>query len=188
MKRGYCLLVFGISGVGKTASCEAFIVSHPEFFYVRASALLTEALATTAETLRTGSARQIEKNQAVLGERLGRLRANQPARSVLVDVHAVIDNDVELVKIPLTTIESLEPDGLILLEAQPEIVAARRKNDLRSRPERSVNDLDRELAAERAAVTEFGAALRLPVEIADVPDGFRLDGVITRLMARVYAG
>jgi adenylate kinase len=177
--------VFGISGVGKTSACETFIARHPEWLYVRASALMSEALTATPEALRTASAERITANQAVLGDRLHARRADQLDRPILVDVHGVIDNDRELVRVPLATVASLDPDGLILLEAPAHVVAARRQGDARARPRRTVPELIHEIAAEHEAVRAFAEALRLPLESASVSDDFRLDASVARLLTRI---
>lgn len=179
---GACLLVFGVSGVGKTSACQAFVARHPEFLYFRASQLLSEALAATPDELRTASAERIEANQELLGHGLAARRAPQLQRPVLVDVHGVIDNDRELVQVPVRTVQSLAPDGLILLENTPDVVAARRRHDPRPRPERTLEQLAQELAAERAAVEQYARALNVPWEAAHADDGFFLESVALPLL------
>jgi adenylate kinase len=178
VERGNCILVFGVSGVGKSWSCNAFVSRHPEYLYYSASTLLREAKASTVEQLRTADAQEIEANQRLLGVQLRRKRENQWSRSVLVDAHGVIDNDQDLIKLPLDAIRSMEPDALVLLEAPAEVVAERRRKDKRSRPNRSLAFIQREIAAERETVLAYGVALGLSVVTDVVDEGYQLDSAI----------
>lgn len=175
---GKCVLVFGVSGVGKTHACADYSARHPNTLFVSASSLLKAATAASGEALRTASAAQIRRNQARLADALAAYRAGRETMPILIDAHGVIDNDSEFVRIPLSAIRSLAPDQLILLEAEPALVAERRAADTRSRPHRPIEAIVREIAAERAAVKSYARALDLNLAIGDVGPGFRLDTLL----------
>lgn len=181
----HLILVFGISGVGKTQACKSFVQRNPEYLYFRASDLLSAATSTEVEELRTASADQILGNQSVLAKILKIKRQGQWEKPVLVDAHSVIYNDRELVKIPIDVIRQISPDGLILLEASPELVAERRAKDGRKRPLRSLSELDLEAKIARQAVSEYAAVLRLPLEVATVDDNFLIDGSLETITRRI---
>jgi adenylate kinase len=172
-------LVFGVPGVGKTTACQAYVGRHPETLFISASSLLKAAHQTSGEALRTAGAAEIVSNQQLLGAALAAFRKGREDRPVLIDAHAVIDNDQELVRVPVETIGSLVPDRLILLEAAACTVAQRRLADLRRRPVRNLKLISDELAAERATVESYAEALGLTLLVADVKPDFRLDALLT---------
>lgn len=173
-----CVLVFGVSGVGKTYACADYAARHPDTLFVSASSLLEAAIAESREALRTASPTKIRNNQARLAGALDAFRAGREALPILIDAHGVIDNDNEFVRIPLSAIQSLTPDRMILLEAAPELVAERRAADSRPRPQRPIEAIAREIAAERDAVKSYARALDLELAIAEVAPGFRLDTLL----------
>jgi len=175
---GQRVLVFGISGVGKTQTCTDYADRHPDTLFVSASSLLTAATAQSGESLRTASPDEIRNNQAKLASALADFCAGREALPVLIDAHGVIDNDSEFVRIPVSAIESLSPHRLILLEAAPAVVAERRAADARPRPQRPIDAIAREIAAERDAVKSYARALDLDLAIAEVVPGFRLDTLL----------
>jgi adenylate kinase len=185
--RGNTILVFGISGVGKTTSCRLLVQRHSTYLYMSASELLRDATALDTGQLRTSAAGRILQNQSLLGAALRARREGHWDRPVLIDAHSVIDNDLELVVIPVGVIASLEPDGLILLEASPKTIAMRRAQDGSRRPQRSIEDLAIESEVAREAVVTYSRELHLPLEIGFVDEGFRLEGlvdVVTRQIRR----
>lgn len=175
---GCCALIFGVSGVGKTSACEAYVATHPDTLFISASALLKAARNSSAERLRTAASGAIVDNQALLGPALAAFRAGREERDVLVDAHGVIDNDHELVRIPSSAISELKPDRLILLEASPETVAARRANSERRRPVRDLAAIGREIAAERETVIAYAKTLRIGLVIAEAGRCFTLDALL----------
>lgn len=175
---GRCTLVFGVSGVGKTTACKAYIARYPQTLFTSASSLLKTARQTSGEALRKAGAAEIASNQLLLGKALAAFRQGREHQPVLIDAHAVIDNDRELVRVPLQAIQSLAPDRLILLEAAVETVAERRLSDIRPRPVRSLKMISDELVAERSTVESYADALGLALLVADAGSGFRLDALL----------
>lgn len=172
---GPCILIFGVSGVGKTSACRAYVEEHPDALFVSASSLLKAAKGVSSEALRTANSAEIVGNQAVLGIQLEAFRRGRESQTVLVDAHGVIDNDVELVRIPVAVIRELTPTRLILLEAAPKIIASRRAMDQRQRPKRSLKAISLELHEERAAVEDYARVLGLELLIAEVGPTFKLE-------------
>lgn len=181
MEPGRTILIFGVSGVGKTSSCEDFVSRRPEWLYLRASSLLASATGETPETLRTETAWSIKSNQGLLGDALRAARTGREDRSVLLDAHAVIDNDNGLVEVPVEAVANLGADAIILLEASAEELAIRRLKSLRPRPVRTIEQLKLEIIAESRAVAAYCRELNIPCASAMVVAGFRLDPVIHKL-------
>jgi len=182
MARGPCILVFGVSGVGKTSSCTDYVTRHPEWLYLRASALLSDATGESTEALRVSSGEAIRRNQQLLGAALERARAGREAAPVLIDAHAVIDNDRDLVTVPVEAVASLGGEGIILLELPAEMLAARRAGSDRPRPARSAQELDREARLEAGAARGYAAVLEIPLVSARVEGAFRLDPLVDELV------
>lgn len=187
MASTHTILVFGVSGVGKTSSCEDYVRRHPEWLYLRASALLSQETGESPETLRTENAGSIKSNQSLLGNALRASRAKNPGRSLLLDAHAVIDNDSALVEVPLDAVADLGADAMILLEASAEDLAQRRTDPHRRRPVRTLEQLSREITAENKTVTAYSRKLKIPLASAVVGVGFRLDPLIDRLVRKPAA-
>jgi len=175
---GRCTLVFGVSGVGKTSACLNYVATHPETLFVSASDLLKAARQSSAEALRTATIDRIIENQALLGPALTAFRDGREDRSIIIDAHGVIDNDRDLVRVPVSTIAALAPDRLILLEAPAKEVAARRAGAERKRPVRDLNHIEKEIAAERDVVVGYASALAVELVIAEAGLGFTLEAVL----------
>jgi len=174
--------VFGVSGVGKTTACQDLARRRPEIAYVRASQILGQHLNLDSDGLRKVSTDQMVTNQIILSEALKQFRREHPEQIIVVDAHAVIDNDSSLSQVPAAVIASIEPEGLILLEAEPEAVERRRRLDNRPRPIRTVEEISREIAAERLAVLDYGRLLKVPIFVANVKSGFTLDEYVDAIL------
>ncbi|AGB45323.1 archaeal adenylate kinase [Mesorhizobium australicum WSM2073] len=186
MERSPLIMVFGISGVGKTTACLAYVDAHPNYLYDRASAILQKAHGIPVEALRIGPASSVIENQAVLPSAVRALRKAEPSRTILLDSHAVIDNDTVFVEVPLDIIMAIEPDGFILLEAAPATIKQRREEASRPRPQRSVAQIGDEAQAERKAVTSYAKALGKPLIIDAVSEPqYDLQPAIDRLSQRI---
>jgi adenylate kinase len=156
-------LVFGASGVGKSHACQEFIAANPNFLYFKASELLSKSLKKTPEQLRVSSEDSIVANQHFLVTSLAEARKGRETYPVLLDSHAVIDNDSLLVPVPVQAVALMEPDGLLLLEVDGQTILERRTADTRKRPERSLAQIHQEIDAERIAVEDYARILKLPL-------------------------
>jgi adenylate kinase len=183
--RGLCFLVFGISGVGKTTACKQYLRAHPQFIYVRASAVLSAARAKSADALRTVDAQEFVANQELIVRHLMAVRHDNPDSPILADVHAIIDNDEELLRVPLDIVRSMRANAFVLLEAPSETVLLRRDSLIRSRSRRTKSEIEFEMTIERETVLSYAKALDLPLEIGISTDGFVLDHTIGLLRRRI---
>lgn len=179
---GPCCLVFGVSGVGKTSACSAFTQRHPNWLFVSASTLLKAAKGATGERLRTADSQSIVDNQLVLADAVRQFRSGRVERPMLLDAHAVIDNDRELVRVPVEVIRALQPSLFVLLEAPAQVVLERRLADTRQRPVRDVASIERELAAERSAVADYSVDVGVELLKANVTSDFVLESVFKEII------
>lgn len=174
------VLVFGVSGVGKTTACKDYSARHQDVAHFSASELLQSATGKSPEELRTASVQQIRANQDMVAGELRRRVAGQVIGTILVDAHSVIDNGEDLVRVPLSIVESLAPQVLVLLEAPAAIVRSRRRGGLdHALARQSLARIGAQLEATREEVHKYGQALRLPVKHGLVVSGFRLDEVLS---------
>lgn len=178
------VIVFGISGVGKTAACADFVKRHPEVLHTSAGALLQSVTAPAGEVLRTESTDALLKIQMMLGAAFANWRAERAASAVLIDAHSVIDNDKELIEVPVEVIRSLEPTGLVLLEEAPELIAERRELDSRVRPRRSIESLRQQTEAARRVCLRYAEDLDLPFEVGALSQYGSLDELVVRALSK----
>lgn len=158
------ILVLGVSGVGKSTACARVAEADPGFLHLRASRLLSEATGQTVEALRVAPEDAIRRNQELLAAALDRRTAELEQITVLLDGHAVIDNDRTLFRVSTEAVAALRPDGMLLLEASPEVILQRRAADGRNRPFRTTADLLLEINAERDAILGYRESLQLPLD------------------------
>lgn len=175
------IIIFGVSGVGKTTICRSFVAAHKEFQYIRVGELLQNITGLSSEQMRVSTADEIWRNQALIGAALDAYIERSSSRPILVDAHAVIDNDRQLVPVPTSVVQSLRPTGLVLVEADAEEIVRRRRYDDKWRPRRSSTEILQLLAETRNVVQQYAAELMLPLEISSNNDGFDLAPMIMRL-------
>lgn len=178
------VVVFGISGVGKSTACVSYVSRHPTVLHTSAGALLQEAKRTESSLLRIQDPQSILRNQNLLCAALARFRLGREDADILIDAHSIIDNGHELVEIPVDTVRAINPSGLILLEAPAELVFERRQKDSRSRPLRSVEELQLQMNIAREVCRNYGRELSLPLEIGAVSHEQDLDTLINRMVCR----
>ncbi len=145
MSVGPTVALLGVSGAGKTWLASRIAAVRPKFLKLSAGKLLREALHTTGKTLRTAPSGDVLRNQNKLVDVLQAKRAGQLERPVLLEAHAFIDNDHELVDVPVEVLRALNVTGLLVLMVPPEALRARRVKDSdRRRPDRTTDELSRQ--------------------------------------------
>ena len=125
--------------------------------------------------------RLLYDTKAILADALHEARASHHNRSILLDAHAIIDNDKGLVEVPVEAVAALGADAMILLEASAEDLALRRSKAHRWRPARSIEELQREIDLENNTVAAYARELKVPLALALVDAGFSLDPLIDKL-------
>lgn len=178
------VLVFGISGVGKSTACASYVARHPSVLHTSAGALLQAAKNIDSALLRTDVAGNIAQNQNLLGEALRRFRLGRETSDILIDAHSVIDNDHELVEVPVDAVRAMNPNGLVLLEAPPELVIERRRSDVRLRPSRTAEELQFQMGVARRVCESYAGELSLPLEIGTAMNDGDLEALIERMISR----
>lgn len=176
------IIVFGVSGVGKTTTCRSYVTRNPNWLFTSASTLLKIALGVSSESLRESSSCNIEENQYLLGKALSSFRGDRRMVPIIIDAHAIIDNDHELVRVPTSAIRQLDPDLLILLQASPTQVLEHRTNDKRARPLRTIGQIEQEIQAEEETVRIYAKELDVRLIIGRMDKNFKIDDIIDILL------
>jgi hypothetical protein len=136
-----------------------------------AGALLRTSLHKSGHGLRTASGPDVLHNQTALVEALNLAREEHPERPVLLEAHAFIDNDRELVDIPAAVLAALSVSAIIVVIAPPELIATRRSADRdRLRPERSAFELGCQQAHLLELTARYARELSVEVVIVDSSD------------------
>lgn len=170
MSVGPTVALLGVSGSGKSRLAARIVAARPEFLRLSAGRLLREALHTTGKALRTAPSDDVLRHQGRLVEVLQDAREGRREQPVLLEAHAFIDNDRELVDVPVDVMRALNVSGLLVLVASPEIIHARRATDPdRRRPDRTIEDLARQ--QEHMLALARGYASALPAEMEVVESG-----------------
>ena len=157
-----CILVFGISGSGKTTACLDAVRALPTLRYVSASELLRAGTSPTPESFSTRTAQEAAGDQFRLADLLIRYRLQMRGHPVLIDAHATVPTRDGLLTVPLEVIASIRPTAIALVEKPAHEVDLQRRHDLsRHRPPRSHQQLAEEMANERLAAESYASELRL---------------------------
>ncbi|WP_311276823.1 AAA family ATPase [Methylobacterium sp. WCS2018Hpa-22] len=159
------VIVLGISGVGKTTLCEAFVAKHKTFLHFSASKLLQAATGCSPDRLRLLPKESIIKNQNLLGEALFQKMAGREGYNLIIDAHTIIDNETGLVVVPIEPIASLNPKGFIFLHAAPEVLLQRRLTDNRKRPYRTATELRKQQSIAKGIAYKYARALHKKINL-----------------------
>lgn len=163
MRPGPLVVLLGISGVGKSFLTRRMSEFRPDLLCLSAGTLLIEALRADPEQLRTANREVILANQALLSEAVHRARSGRWQQTVLLEAHSVIDNDEDLIDVPVDVIQALEIAGIILIEEYVAYIRRRRKADLRTRPDRGLSKLDEQQRLSSNAALRYATALSVPI-------------------------
>lgn len=178
---GQFICVFGLSGVGKTTLISEFVREHSSWRSLSASSLLREISNQHPEHLRTLSRSEIKLNQLLLAMTVRKRRALVgPSVDWLLDAHSVINNDCELVPVPVEVIAELSPDLLVFIYGTPELILRRRTSDPhRHRPLLSIQQIAEEQKLAFETCLRYSIELQIRLHKVDVNDRAGFTAVLT---------
>ncbi|MCO5085187.1 MAG: ATP-binding protein [Rhizobiaceae bacterium] len=116
------MIVFGVSGVGKTTVCAEYASGNDDVVHFSASALLR----LHRETAGTRSTNEVIQDQHVLVDMVNVIRSETPVSLMLLDAHSLVYVGGHEVIIPADVIAAMKPDGLIFFKASGETISERR--------------------------------------------------------------
>ncbi|QCB53933.1 AAA family ATPase [Sphingopyxis sp. PAMC25046] len=177
------IAILGLSGSGKSHLAKAIVRARPGILRMTAGSLLRRSFHTTGEKLRTAESDHVRDNQFELASALANERAGQLERPVLLEAHAFIDNDRELVDVPTNVMASLGLAAIILVDAPATAVLKRRSLDKRQRPRRNLTELRLQRRRLRELGEIYASALSIPLLKIDSGNRARaiafVDAIIT---------
>jgi len=181
MAKGKVVIVTGIPGSGKTTVCRELIrLAQEEGIKVEVlnyGDVMVEIMAKSGRELHRDELRRmsISAQKIVQAEAAAKLaKAVEKAEGhVIIDTHMVIrTGSGYLPGLPKHVLDALKPDLLVLIEAKPEEIAARRVKDAdRMRDERTLKELEEELAFSRMVASACSVLTGAPVAIVENPTG-----------------
>jgi len=184
MAKGKVVIATGIPGVGKTTVCkEAEALAAQEgvkLTVLNYGDIMLEIMKKRGLLLHRDKLRKLDMTtQKVLqAEAAAKLaKAVEAAEGhVIIDTHMVVRTPFGyLPGLPRHVLEALRPDLLVLIEADPEEIAARRAKDLeageRLRDERRVAELREELEFSRMVASACSVLTGAPIAIIKNPTG-----------------
>jgi len=165
MRKIICLT--GVSGVGKGFTATKYCGLKKSVLHLVASDILKDELKVKKEQLRVSEKSKIEDNQEVLVKAFHKALANKASDvAVIFDCHMIIDNDHELVQIPLQVFRDINISQIIFVYDKPMTIYERRKNDIdRTRPERDESDIENQQDNALDVARNYASQLNVPISI-----------------------
>jgi adenylate kinase len=177
---GRLVCVFGISGIGKTTLIQEFVRQHKDWHALSAGELLAQLSSRGANELRAADRSTVERNQALLANAIHEVRILHPDRNWLLDAHAVIDNDRELILVPVHVIERIHPDLMIFLHADAWKIHRRRMDDPnRVRPLPIPERIEEEQALAWQTCLQYSTVLKIDLLRVSAADAARFEQAIS---------
>ena len=179
-RHGLTILVFGISGVGKTRLIQQTRERLLPVLTWRASEMIGEARKISdGEALRRLPVDELQASQELLVSGFEIRRRASPDQLVIVDAHSVIDADSGLFEIAIDIVSRLYPAGFIHVGDAAERIWQRRDADTaRPRPLRSVAELSHYQERSVEACRRYRDALQVPlIEVMSGDDQGFIDAV-----------
>jgi adenylate kinase len=170
LKAAPLILVFGISGSGKSHLAKKIARARPAILRLTASSLLKSWFHTTGERLRTANRDTVVANQSALRDALANARKDNWDRPVALEAHAVIDNDEGIVDVPIDTFKGLGVSYVLFVSAPVDVIAERRKKDRRHRPERRTHELDKQQIRSLSVSRLIAEELSVPFAVIESVD------------------
>ncbi|WP_018240686.1 AAA family ATPase [Ensifer sp. BR816] len=137
------ILVFGVSGVGKSWLCRQVVTSLGVRHVSGSELIRAEKERLTSQIVSADSLRsdRVVDNQKLLLDGFRSYKA-QDSRSILFDGHNVVDTDDGLVHIPFEVIAGLKPAAIAIIVDSPAAIIERRAADpMRDGPKRTTEAL-----------------------------------------------
>jgi len=184
MARGKIVIVTGIPGVGKTTVCrEAEALAAQEGLRLKVlnfGDVMVEIMEKSGRPLHRDRLRRMSVSeqkviQARAAAKLAKA-AEEAEGHIIIDTHMIIRTGTGyLPGLPKHVLDILKPDFLVLVETDPEEIAARRAKDLaageRLRDVRLMEELKEELAFSRMVASACSVLTGAPVVVIRNPSG-----------------
>ena len=157
------LVVFGISGVGKSTSISHFIQKKTNWTHIQAGSLIKSFKGDVPyDELRITSKEKILDNQKKMVHAFWRNIENVQTPGIIFDGHSVIYNDSEIIKIPFEIIAELKPNKIIFMSGSAEQILERRSKDFRKRPLLDLQEISCQQKVSKGQAIDIASKLSIP--------------------------
>lgn len=159
------IFVSGVHGVGKTTLCSSYVsTQNKDWKHFSAGELIKREMSTLAPSPKLLN--DVKFNQKLLLQALAKKNLNY--KKVLLDGHFVLctEND-SIVPISANVFKKLHLSGVILIEADPELIVARLRN--RSGVKYDIKKVSTLLKAEREEAEKVCHGLHIPLHVVFKP-------------------
>lgn len=170
------IIVFGVSGVGKTTACVEYANRYDDVVHFSASALLKLDRVTSG----TRSANEMMEDQERLVGLVREARLKTRASLMLLDAHSLVFVSGREIVIPPDVIAAMQPTGLIFFMADGALVSERRT----SRGDAwnvTPEEIDKSQKNALAAAELYAKQLPCQLLVVEASQGADLAGAIRRL-------
>lgn len=171
------IIVFGVSGVGKTTACAEYANRNHDVVHFSASGLLR----LHRETAGTRTIDEVMQDQHTLVDLVCALRAETRASLMLLDAHSHIVVAGHKIVVPADIIAAMNPIGLIFFKATGDVVFSRRasRGDIADLvPQEIERSQENSLRVAQSYATQIPCRL----SVVDVSQGIDLAGAIRDLL------
>jgi len=108
---------------------------------------------------------------------------------IIFDGHCVVDNGNQLVEIPVEVIAALSVSGLVFVQSQPGAIVERRLKDIiRTRPARSVDEIELHQNLAMSVCAEYSKHLQLDLHVVQAGDEESFASAVASILLSDCAG
>ncbi|MGV2111672.1 AAA family ATPase [Agrobacterium salinitolerans] len=170
------IIVFGVSGVGKTTACAEYANQNHDVIHSSASGLLR----LHRETAGTRTIDEVMQDQYTLVDLVCALRAETRASLMLLDAHSHIVVSGGKIMIPADIIAAMNPSGLIFFKATVDVVFNRRalRGDI---IDIDPQEIERSQENSLRATQSYAAQIPCKLSVVEASQGGDLTGAIRDL-------
>lgn len=184
LKQHKIIVIAGLSGVGKSFLIEKAKRDITSIVHFSAGALIKKYFAEMdRDQLRLLNPNAVLQNQYVLIEQFNQELGYLSGPSlILFDAHMIIDSDDRITEIPFDIFFKLTPSQIIFLYEEPNIIIERRKKDaLRIRPTRSIDQIEKQQDLSLAMAEDYACRLSIPFTSLKSSDKNSLSKIIAQV-------
>ncbi len=158
--------LFGISGAGKTYTASYLADKSSSIISVRASQIIAKYRYTIK--FQSLSHKVVDENQKILIEGLKKFRLEFPQKTIILELHNIIETPEGLTKIDLEVFRKLHINKAIFLKLSPQALYSQRTNDKsRNRPQKTELELSDLQERSLDYFCKIFDTLKLPYEIIE---------------------
>ena len=167
------ILVFGLSGVGKSTLVHKVLENRNDFERVSGGSLIDCNKKTeNRDELRVLPSDEILDNQKQLIKNFAKVKTELGHKHIIFDGHCIIKNGPSITEVPTDIIKKLFPNIIVFVEATAKEIIERRKNDS-SRPNREIEttaQINENICLQKNICSKYSSELGVPLEFLNTAE------------------